>query len=90
MAFPARSSRNPESGNLFSDLDIPVLLMLLGEPGQALDYVDRASHVTPIDLAWGVLMPSLDPIRCEPRFNTAVDRIRMVDHRAPRLCTRKD
>jgi TolB-like protein/tetratricopeptide (TPR) repeat protein len=89
MAFPARSSRDPESGNLFSDLDIPVLLMLLGEPGQALDYVDRASHVTPIDLAWGVLMPSLDPIRCETRFIAAVDRIRMVDHRAPRLCTRK-
>ncbi len=86
MAFPERSWRDPKSGNLFSDLDVPVLLVMLGEPGQALDYVDRASHSTPIDLAWGVLMPSLDPIRCEPRFIAAVARIHIVDRRAARLC----
>jgi TolB-like protein/tetratricopeptide (TPR) repeat protein len=87
--FSARSWRDPGSGNLFSDLDIPVLLMLLGEPREALEYVEQASRGNPIDLAWGVLMPSLDPIRCEPRFIAAVERIHMVDHRAARLCAGK-
>ncbi len=90
LAFPARSWRDPQSGNLFGDLDVPVLLMLLGEPGSALDYVERTSHGMGLDLAWGVLMPSLDPIRCEPRFVAAIERIRIFDHRAARLCTSKD
>ena len=64
--------------------------MLLGEPGLALDYVDRASRGNPIDLAWGVLMPGLDSIRCEPRFVAAVERLHLVDHRAAGLCTGKN
>jgi TolB-like protein len=87
LAFPERSWKDPGSGNLFGDLDVPVLLMLLGEPGLALDYVDRASRGNQIDLAWGVLMPSLDPIRCDPRFVAAVERMHLVDARAVRLCT---
>jgi len=87
LAFPERSWKDPGSGNLFGDLDVPVLLMLLGEPGLALDYVDRASRGNQIDLAWGVMMPSLDPIRCEPRFVAAVERMHLVDARAVRLCT---
>ncbi|HET9694142.1 MAG TPA: tetratricopeptide repeat protein, partial [Steroidobacteraceae bacterium] len=88
IAFPPRSWRDPGSGNLFSDLDTPVLLLLLDEPGYALDYIERASlsPTGPIDLAWGLLMPSLDPIRCEPRFIAAVKRTGVVDHRAARLC----
>jgi hypothetical protein len=34
-------------------------------------------------------MPSLDPIRCEPRFVAAVERLHLVDHRAAGLCTGK-
>jgi TolB-like protein/Flp pilus assembly protein TadD len=86
MAFPERSWKDPGSGNLLGDFEAPLLLMLLGEPGLAVDYVDRASRGNPIDLAWGVLMPGLDPIRCEPRFIAAVERLQIVDHRAARLC----
>jgi hypothetical protein len=90
VAYPERSWRDPTSGNLFGDLDVPVLLMMLGEPGLALDYVDRGSRGGVwIDLSWGVLMPSLDPIRCDPRFVAAVERIRVVDQRAGRLCAAK-
>jgi hypothetical protein len=89
LAFPARSWRDPGSGNLFSDSEVPVLLVLLGEPGLALDYVDRASRNSLVELAWGVLMPSLDPIRCEPRFVAAVDRLKVVDYRAALLCAGK-
>jgi tetratricopeptide (TPR) repeat protein len=90
VAFPERSWRDPNSGNLFGDVDVPVLLVLLGEPGMALDYVDRGSRGGVwIDLSWGVLMPSLDPIRCDPRFVAAVERVKVVDQRAARLCTAK-
>ena len=88
VAFPARSWRDPDGGNLFGDLDTPVLLMLLDEPALALDYIERASlsPMGPIDLAWGLLMPSMDPIRCEPQFIAAVKRANLVDRRAARLC----
>ena len=90
MAFPERSWKDPGSGNLFGDFEAPVLLILLGEPGLALDYVDRGSRGNPIDLAWGVLLPSLDPIRCDPRFVAAVDRLKIVDYRAARMCAKGD
>jgi adenylate cyclase len=86
QAYPALSWLDPSSGNQFSDYDTPVLLILLGEPGLALDYVDRASHGQLDVLARGMLMPSLDPIRCEKRFVAAAKRIGLVDHRAARLC----
>lgn len=89
VAFPERSWKDPGSGNLIGDFEAPVLLMLLGEPGLALDYVDRASRGNWIDLSWGVLLPSLDPIRCEPRFVAAVDRIKVADYRATKLCAGK-
>ena len=76
---------------MFSELDILVLLMLLGEPHHALDYAERASHAPTAmgDLSWVVLMPSLDPIRCDPRFVAVVKRVHVVDERAARLCTSK-
>jgi TolB-like protein/Tfp pilus assembly protein PilF len=90
VAFPERSWKDQGSGNLIGDFEAPVLLMLLGEPGLALDYVDRGSRGNPIDLAWGVLLPSLDPIRCDPRFVAAIDRLNIVDDRAARMCAKGD
>ncbi len=89
LAFPARSWLEPASGNLLSDHDTTVLLMLLGEPGLALDYVDRGSRGSWVDLQRGMLMPVVDPIRCEPRFVAAAARIGLVDSRAARLCASK-
>jgi hypothetical protein len=60
-----------------------------GDAARIAVYVDRASRGDQIDLAGGVLMPSLDPIRCEPRFVAAVERMHLVDHRAAGLCTGK-
>jgi len=86
LAFPARSGLDPSSGNLFGDLETLVLLMLLGEPGLALDYADRESRGSWVDLQRAMLMPIVDPIRCEPRFVAAVARIGLNDARAARLC----
>ena len=42
-AFPVRSYLEPGSGNIFSDGETPALLMLLGAPDLALDYLERNS-----------------------------------------------
>jgi hypothetical protein len=63
--------------------------MMLGEPGLALDLVERSSKGNFIDITWALMMPTLDPIRCDPRFAAAVDRTGMADHRAPRICAGK-
>jgi hypothetical protein len=91
LALPRRSARDPTSGNLFGDLDIPVLLMLLDGPGLALDYLERESQSPKevIDLSWAMLMPGFDPIRCDPRFVAAVERVQVVDRRAAKLCAGK-
>jgi adenylate cyclase len=88
-AFPERSWRDANSGNLFGDFDQPLMLMMLGEPGLALDLVERSSKGNFIDITWALMMPTLDPIRCDPRFAAAVDRTGMADHRAPRICAGK-
>ena len=85
-ARPDRSWRDPNSGNMFGDFDVPLMLMLLGEPAMALDHVERSSKGNFIDLTWAILMPALDPIRCEPRFIAAVVRTGVTDARAARLC----
>ena len=89
QALPLRSWRDPASGNMFSEFDTLVLLALLDEPGLALEYAERASHspTATADLSWALLMPSLDPIRCDPRFVAVVERVKVVDERAARLCT---
>ena len=85
-AFRPRSFRDPNSGNMFGDSDVPVLLMLLDERELALDYIDRNSKDEFVDLNWSVLMPVFDPVRCDPRFAAAVARTGVVDHRAPKVC----
>ncbi len=84
-AIPDRSWNDPESGNLFSDLDIPALLVQLGEQELALQYIHGTSGST--NLAWSMLMPMMDPIRCDPRFKDKVAKMKITDTRAAKLCT---
>jgi hypothetical protein len=35
---------------------------------------------------WGLVMPGVDPLRCEPRFRTLVERLGMVDPRFEQVC----
>ncbi len=84
-ATPDRSWNDPRSGNLFSDWDIPTLLVLLGEKELALQYIHVASGST--NLAWSMLLPLMDPIRCDPRFKDRVAKLKITDLRADKLCT---
>jgi hypothetical protein len=61
-------------------------IVLLGEPGQALDYLDRISGHLGNTADWAITMPTMDPIRCEPRFQTIVARLKSSDYRAAKQC----
>ena len=85
-AFPVRSFVEPGSGNLFSDTEMPILLMVLGAPDIALSYVERHSSEPFGSLDWAMVDRSLDPIRCDPRFQQAAKNLAINDLRAAKLC----
>jgi tetratricopeptide (TPR) repeat protein len=83
-ATPDRSWNDPGSGNLLSDFDIPVVLMLLDEKEMALQYIHGPNAGT--TLAWSMLMPVMDPIRCDARFRDKARMMKIRDLRAEKLC----
>jgi hypothetical protein len=84
--FSARSGLAQDSGNLFGTADTPLILVLLGESGLAFDYLERVAGETSSGVEWGMAMPTLDPIRCEPRFVALAERIKFDDRRALEVC----
>jgi len=88
-AFPLRSDVTPGSGNIFSDGEIPGLLMLLGEPDIALGYVEQHSLEPFGSLDWAMVASSMDPIRCDPRFQAVARNLAINDLRAAKLCGRQ-
>ncbi len=84
-ATPDRSWNDPASGYLMSAFDIPLLLMLLEEHELALQYIHSASQSTPLSRA--MLLPVMDPIRCDARFRDTAASMKIRDLRAERLCT---
>jgi TolB-like protein len=88
-AFTGRSSLDPTSGNIFATAETPALLVLLGAPDLALDYLERSvdepeNTATPPE--WPMMLPALDPIRCTPRFKELVQRLKTRDPRAATVC----
>jgi adenylate cyclase len=84
-ATPDRSWNDLASGNLMTDFDIPMLLVLLDEKELALQYIQAASQSS--SLAWSMLLPAMDPIRCDARFRARVEALKVKDLRAAKLCT---
>jgi TolB-like protein/tetratricopeptide (TPR) repeat protein len=84
-ATPDRSWNDPRSGNLMSDWDIPILLMLLDQKELALKYIHGANRST--TLAWSIMMQVMDPIRCDARFKDKAAELKIRDLRAAELCT---
>lgn len=53
-------------------------------------YLDaQAGEVGNANLAWAMLMPALDPIRCDPRFRAAIVKLYAKDLRAATICGEK-
>jgi len=88
-AFSARSVLDPRSGNVLGSLETPPVLVMLGEPQLALDYLEkigtlsRDSDVLP---EWPLMLPALDLIRCTSRFKAMVERLNTRDPRAATVC----
>jgi adenylate cyclase len=88
-AFSGRSSLDPTSGNIFTEVQTPALLVLLGAPELALDYLERSvdePESTAASPEWPMMLPALDPIRCTPRFRALVERLNTRDPRAATVC----
>ncbi|WP_439640599.1 hypothetical protein [Nevskia sp.] len=88
-ALPFNSQADPASGNTLEDQVIAALLMMLGEPKLALDYIERIAIETGASMDWAVMLPAMDPIRCEPRFAAVIQNLKTHDPYAAKVCAAK-
>lgn len=87
--LPIASSMDPTSGNALIPWDIPVVLVLLGERELALGYLERFAVDSSENAQRTVMLPALDPIRCEPRFVAVVKQLKTHDPHYAKVCARK-
>ena len=85
-ALPLRSDNDPAAGNALMSQDVSAVLVLLGENGLALDYLERLTGLGTDDASWAVMLPALDPIRCTPRFKAVIGKLKTTDPHAARVC----
>lgn len=88
-ALPSTSSFDPTSGNAFLGYEIPMVLMLLGERELALSYLERLAGELGSHADWTVMLPVMDPIRCDPRFVAIIQRLKTTDPYAAKVCAEK-
>jgi TolB-like protein/tetratricopeptide (TPR) repeat protein len=86
VALPFNSMLVPGSDNALEDHVVAAMIMLLGEPELALDYLERIGGNLGNSADWAINMPVMDPVRCEPRFKAFVERLKSGDHRAAKMC----
>ena len=90
LAFEPDSALKPGTGNILTSYDIPIVIMLLGEPGLTLDYLERLAPRDGGLAEWAIGVPIMDPIRCDPRFVAMVESLKTRDARAGKVCGKKD
>jgi tetratricopeptide (TPR) repeat protein len=88
-ALALDSANQPGSGNALEAYYIPALLVMLGEHELALDFLERLAGFAGGTADWAIVLPALDPIRCEPRFIAIVQRLKMHDPHAEKACAGK-
>jgi TolB-like protein len=88
-ALKYNSMVDPASGNALVGYDIPSVLIKLGEPEMALGYLEYLAGELGGTADWALMLPDLDPIRCDPRFTAVVQRMKTVDPYAAKVCAGK-
>jgi adenylate cyclase len=88
-ALPFNSCLIDTSGNTLEDQIVAAVLMMLGEHELALDYMERNVDNLGSSMNWAVMLPSMDPIRCEPRFVAIIAKLRTTDPYLARACSGK-
>ncbi len=75
-----------DSGNVFEDQVVSVLLVMLHEPELAMDYMARIATVQGASIDWAIRLPQMDPLRCNPRFRAIVASLKTTDPVAAKTC----
>ncbi|MEO6155953.1 MAG: hypothetical protein ABIP16_09535 [Thermomonas sp.] len=85
-ALPFNSNVDKGSGNGLEDQVVALVLVLLEEHALALDYIERNAGNLGSTMDWAVMLPQMDPIRCEPRFVAVVAKLKTTDPRHATVC----
>ncbi|PZO09397.1 MAG: hypothetical protein DCF27_05670 [Lysobacteraceae bacterium] len=90
-SYPRQSSFDLDSPNLFDEIDTAPLLVILGAPDLALDYLERMvdSLGGAGNIDWSLVLPAMDPVRCEPRFIALAEKLKTHDPYFQRVCGAK-
>jgi TolB-like protein/Tfp pilus assembly protein PilF len=88
-ALPLQSNLDPASGNVLEDYDLVAVIVLLGERELALTYLEHIAAVGSDNADWAIMLPAVDPIRCEPRFVVVVKKMKTTDPYYAKVCDGK-
>ncbi len=88
-ALGFNSKFDPASQNLIEDYDLPSVLLLLGEKEITLAYLEKFAALKGNYVDWAIMMPAMDPIRCEPRFIAIVKKVKTNDPHFAKVCSEK-
>jgi hypothetical protein len=81
-ALAVNSKLDPASGNALEDYDLVAVIVMLGEPELALSYLETMDGFAD----WAIMLPAMDPIRCEPRFIAVVKKMKTTDPYYAKVC----
>lgn len=88
-ALRYNSSLESASGNILVGYQIAPVLMLLGEHELTLSYLEVLAGELGGIPEWAMILPVMDPIRCDPRFVAIIQRLKTTDPYAAKVCTGK-
>jgi hypothetical protein len=86
-ALPFNSNLIEGSANVLEDQIVAAVLMMLDEHGLALDYMERNADNLGTTMNWAVMLPIMDPIRCQPRFVAIIGKLNTSDPRFDKVCS---
>jgi TolB-like protein/Tfp pilus assembly protein PilF len=89
-ALDYKSHLDSASGNILNGYQTAIVLMLLGEHELTLSYLDVLASELGGEAEWAMILPVMDPIRCDPRFVAIIQRLKTTDPYAAKVCARKE
>jgi TolB-like protein len=84
--MPYHAFYDPNYPAIVEDVELPTLLLALGEPNLAIEQLKINLAIEPRNTLYVIWIPQLDPIRCDSGFQEIVSSLDVVDQRAARIC----
>jgi len=89
-AFERQSTYKPGSGNVFQPYLVVPLLVALGEPKLAIDYLASFAKVdTSGEAEWAIMLLQPGALHCDPDFVALVKEIKTTDPHREASCAKK-